>query len=84
MVFSLCAPVGWCDVCICFTKVIKVDVDVNEMVSTKRRPKTEDRKTKTLIFFARIRHGQLKKQAKAFLSANRCENEDLRFVEKTP
>ena len=31
IVFSLCARVGWCDVCICFTKVIKVDVDVNEM-----------------------------------------------------
>ena len=87
MVFSLCAPVGWCDVCICFTKVIKVDVDVNEMVSTKRRPKTEDRRPKNEDpdFFARIRHGQLKNQAKVFLSANRCENNgDLRFVEKTP
>ena len=45
-----------------------------------RRPKNEDPN-----FFARIRHGQLKNQAKAFLSANRCENNgDLRFVEKTP
>ena len=31
MVFSLCTPVGWCDVCTGFTNVIKVDVDVNEM-----------------------------------------------------
>ena len=56
-------------------------------VSTKRRPKTEDRRPKNEDpnFFARIRHGQLKNQAKAFLSANRCENNgDLRFVEKTP
>ena len=63
-------------------------------VSTKRRPKTKDRRLKTEDrrpknedpnFFARIRHGQLKNQAKAFLSANRCENNgDLRFVEKTP
>ena len=56
-------------------------------VSTKRRPKTEDRRPKKddPNFFARIRHGQLKNQAKAFLSANRCENNgDLRFVEKTP
>ena len=31
-VFSLCARVGWCDVCTDFTNVIKVDadVDVNE------------------------------------------------------
>ena len=29
--FSLCARVGWCDVCTDFTKVIKVDVDVNEI-----------------------------------------------------
>ena len=45
-------------------------------VSTKRRPKTEDRRPKNEDpnFFARIRHGQLKNQAKAFLSANRCEN----------
>ena len=27
----LCARVGWCDVCTDFTKVIKVDVDVNEI-----------------------------------------------------
>ena len=63
-------------------------------VSTKRRPKTEDQRPKTKDrrpknedpnFFARIRHGQLKNQAKVFLSANRCENNgDLRFVEKTP
>ena len=45
-----------------------------------RRPKNEDPN-----FFSRIRHGQLKNQAKALLSANRCENNgDLRFVEKTP
>ena len=31
IVFSLCARVGWCDVCTDFTNVIKVDVDVNEM-----------------------------------------------------
>ena len=30
-IFSLCARVGWCDVCTDFTNVIKVDVDVNEM-----------------------------------------------------
>ena len=32
IVFSLCARVGWCDVCTDFTNVIKVDadVDVNE------------------------------------------------------
>ena len=45
-----------------------------------QRPKNEDPN-----FFARIRHGQLKNQAQAFLSANRCENNgDLRFVDKTP
>ena len=59
-----------------------------------RRPKTKDRRPKTEKrrpknedpnFFARIRHGQLKNQAKAFLSANRCENNgNLCFVEKTP
>ena len=27
-VFSLCARVGWCDVCTDFTNVIKVDVDL--------------------------------------------------------
>ena len=48
-----------------------------------QRPKTK--KNEDPNFFARIRHGQLKNQAKAFLSANRCENNgDLRFVEKTP
>ena len=31
IVFSLCARVGWCDVCTDFTNVIKVDVDLNEM-----------------------------------------------------
>ena len=33
IVFSLCMQVGWCDVCIDFTNIIKVDVDVdvNEM-----------------------------------------------------
>ena len=32
IVFSLCARVGWCDVCIDFTILIKVDAaDVNEM-----------------------------------------------------
>ena len=33
IVFSLCARVGWCDVCTDFTNLIKVDVDVgvNEM-----------------------------------------------------
>ena len=31
VVFSLCALVGWCDVCTDFTNAIKVDVDVNEM-----------------------------------------------------
>ena len=33
IVFSLCARVGWCDVCTFFTNLIKVDVDVdgNEM-----------------------------------------------------
>ena len=31
IVFSLCARVGWCDVCTDFINVIKVDVDVNEM-----------------------------------------------------
>ena len=30
-VSSLCARVGWCDVCTDFTNLIKVDVDVNEM-----------------------------------------------------
>ena len=52
-----------------------------------RRPKTEDRRPKNEDpnFFARIRHGQLKNQAKAFLGANRYENNgDIRFVEKTP
>ena len=47
-----------------------------------QRPKTEDRRPKNEDpnFFARIRHGQLKNQAKAFLSANRCENNgDLRL-----
>ena len=29
IVFSLCARVGWCDVCTDFTNVIKVDVDVD-------------------------------------------------------
>ena len=46
-------------------------------MSTKRRPKTEDRRPKTEDqrpknedpnFFVRIRHGQLKNQAKAFLT----------------
>ena len=52
-----------------------------------RRPKTEDRRPKNEDpnFFAPIRHGQFKNQAKAFLSANRCENNgDFRFAEKTP
>ena len=31
IVFSLCARVGWCDVCTEYTSLIKVDVDVNEM-----------------------------------------------------
>ena len=33
IVFSLCARVGWCDICTDFTDLIKVneDVDVNEM-----------------------------------------------------
>ena len=31
IVFSLCARVGWCDVCTDFTNVIKVVVDVDEM-----------------------------------------------------
>ena len=31
IVFSLCARVGWCDVCTDFTDLIKVDIDVNEM-----------------------------------------------------
>ena len=31
VVFSLCARVGWYDVCTYFTNVIKLDVDVNEM-----------------------------------------------------
>ena len=29
MVFSLCTRVGWCDACTDFTKLIKVEVDVN-------------------------------------------------------
>ena len=29
IVFSLCARVGWCDVCTDFTNVIQVDVDVD-------------------------------------------------------
>ena len=29
--FSLCARVGWCDVCTVFTNLIKLDVDINEM-----------------------------------------------------
>ena len=29
IVFSLCARVGWCDVCTEFTNVIKVDVDID-------------------------------------------------------
>ena len=46
-------------------------------MSTKRRPKTEDRRPKTKDrrpknedpnFFARIRHGHLKNQAKEFLT----------------
>ena len=32
IVFSLCARVGWCDVCTEFTNLIKVDMDVNEML----------------------------------------------------
>ena len=31
IVFSLCARVGWCDVCTDFTDLMKVDIDVNEM-----------------------------------------------------
>ena len=31
IVFSLCARVGWCDVCTEFTNLIRVDMDVNEM-----------------------------------------------------
>ena len=31
IVFSLCARVGWSDVCTDFTNLIKVDVNVNEM-----------------------------------------------------
>ena len=31
IVFSLCARVGWCDVCTDFTNVTKVGVDVDEM-----------------------------------------------------
>ena len=31
IVFSLCARVGWCDVCTDFTNLIKVDVDVDVM-----------------------------------------------------
>ena len=29
IVFSLCARVGWCDVCTEFTTLIKVDVDID-------------------------------------------------------
>ena len=52
-----------------------------------RRPKTEKRRPKNEDpnFFCPNKHVQLNNQAKAFLSANRCENNgDLRFVEKTP
>ena len=31
LVFSLCARVGWCDVCTDFTDLMKVGIDVNEM-----------------------------------------------------
>ena len=31
VVFSLCARVGWCDVCTDFTDLMKVGIDVNEM-----------------------------------------------------
>ena len=31
IVFSLCARVGWCDVCTDFTDLMKVGIDVNEM-----------------------------------------------------
>ena len=43
MVFSLCARVGWCDVCTDFTNVIKVD-DVNNSdgkASLKRQKSPE-------------------------------------------
>ena len=43
MVFSLCARVGWCDVCTDFTNVLKVD-DVNNSdgkASLKRQKSPE-------------------------------------------
>ena len=33
--FSLCARVGWCDVCTDFTNLIKVDVDVDVMCNIR-------------------------------------------------
>ena len=36
IVFSLCARVGWCDVCTEFTNLIKVDVGINEMSQMKQ------------------------------------------------
>ena len=44
IVFSLCARVGWCDVCTDFTNVIKVD-DVNNSdgkASLKRQKSPEN------------------------------------------
>ena len=66
---------------------IHTEMGVYKTKTEDRRPKTEDWRPKNEDpnFFAPIRHGKLKNQAKAFLSANRCENNgDLRFVEKTP
>ena len=48
IVFSLCARVGWCDVCTDFTNVIKVD-DVNNSdgKASLKRQKSPKNKTDT-------------------------------------
>ena len=69
------------------TGVYKTKTEDRRPKTKDRRPKTEDRRPKNEDpnSFALIRHGQLKNQAEAFLSANRCgNNRNLRFVEETP
>ena len=50
IVFSLCARVGWCDVCTDFTNVIKVD-DVNNSNGKASLKRQKSPETKTDIVF---------------------------------
>ena len=54
IVFSLCAQVGWCDVCTDFTNVIKVDIDGNEMSTIKYLIRATFEKQVTALHVARV------------------------------